>query len=67
MEEHNTILATILRKLSGAKLKVCGDKFKVGVNEIKFLGYNISRKGIRTIETKFKTIILHAHEPKYKQ
>ncbi|XP_055714392.1 uncharacterized protein K02A2.6-like [Phlebotomus papatasi] len=55
-EEHYNRLELVLRKLDEAKLTVKKEKCKFGVEEIEFVGYRISSKGIKPLESHIKAI-----------
>lgn len=57
MDEHIQQLRDIFNKIEKAHLKLSPDKCKFGVEEVKFLGHNISSKGISTDPDKIKALV----------
>ncbi len=55
-EEHNDILERVLDKLRDAGLTLKKEKCKIGLKELKFLGYIIGEKGVRPSEHRVKAI-----------
>ena len=57
VESHIEHLKLVLGKLEGAGLKLNIKKCKFCIEQVVFLGYNISNKGISTIKEKTKAIV----------
>ena len=57
MEEHDTRLEAVLKRISGSGIKLNKDKCKFGQSSITFLGHDFDENGICACPNKVKTVI----------
>ena len=56
-KDHLAQLEQVLKRLKGPNLKVSAKKSKFFATEIEYLGFWLTREGIRPIEKKIKAIL----------
>ena len=66
-DEHLEHIEQVLNRLNEAGLKVCMPKSKICRQELEYLGYHISRKGIQPIAKKVEGILAIARQKTRKQ
>ena len=62
-DEHLEHIEQVLSRLSTAGLKVCMAKSKMCRDNLEYLGYNISRKGIQPMAKKVEAILAIRSHP----
>ena len=57
-DEHLVHIEQVLTRLSAAGLKICMSKSKICRDNLEYLGYHISRKGIQPMTNKVEAILV---------
>ena len=56
-DEHLQHIEKVLTRLSAAELKVCMSKSRINRDNLEYLGYHISRRGIQPMVNKIEAIL----------